>query len=204
MEAEPTISGSDPSSGNFGTRLACAGGTRSLKNSPSGTDAGQTPTRLIHCRNSNSDDQRSTLACPPLVAWRLRLAPPQVQPRRRQTRLLMRPPKVTRAPRSLPQNPEVFPTLAKTPPTPPTDRIEAVAYLRSLDPKQFVELLELTSFYSRVCTSNSFICFLNKVFWHPPITTHLDPRDPHPHDGRLTRRRQPSPTGYSALAFTNA
>ncbi|KAG0160750.1 hypothetical protein PDIDSM_8280 [Penicillium digitatum] len=23
---------------------------------------------------------------------------------------------------------------------------------------------------------NSFICFLNKVFWHPPITTHLDPR----------------------------
>ncbi|KAG0155023.1 hypothetical protein PDIDSM_596 [Penicillium digitatum] len=25
---------------------------------------------------------------------------------------------------------------------------------------------------------NSFICFLNKVFWHPPITTHLDPRDP--------------------------
>ncbi|KAG0158620.1 hypothetical protein PDIDSM_6135 [Penicillium digitatum] len=40
----------------------------------------------------------------------------------------------------------------KRPPTPPTDRIEAVAYLRSLDPKQFVELLELTSFYSRVCT----------------------------------------------------
>ncbi|KAG0152631.1 hypothetical protein PDIDSM_1111 [Penicillium digitatum] len=54
---------------------------------------------------------------------------------------------------------------------------------------------------------NSFICFLNKVFWHPPITTHLDPRDPrdpHPHDGRLTRRRQLSSTGYSALAFTNA
>ncbi|KAG0159471.1 hypothetical protein PDIDSM_6993 [Penicillium digitatum] len=41
----------------------------------------------------------------------------------------------------------------KPPPTPPTDGIEAVAYLRSLDPKQFVELLELTSFYSRVCTS---------------------------------------------------
>ncbi|QQK47606.1 putative RNA-directed DNA polymerase from transposon X-element [Penicillium digitatum] len=40
----------------------------------------------------------------------------------------------------------------KRPPTPPTDRTEAVAYLRSLDPKQFVELLELTSFYSRVCT----------------------------------------------------
>ncbi|KAG0152946.1 hypothetical protein PDIDSM_1905 [Penicillium digitatum] len=40
----------------------------------------------------------------------------------------------------------------KRPPTSPTDGIEAVAYLRSLDPKQFVELLELTSFCSRVCT----------------------------------------------------
>lgn len=42
------------------------------------------------------------------------------------------------------QGPGVLPTLADT----MTDRTEAVAYLYSLDSKQFVELLKLIRFYS--------------------------------------------------------
>ncbi|KAG0154592.1 hypothetical protein PDIDSM_160 [Penicillium digitatum] len=179
MEAEPTISGSDPSSGNFGTRLACAGGTRSLKNSPSGTDAGQTPTRLIHCRNSNSDDQRSTAGLP--------------SARRMATSTGTTASSTTKTPNSTAHaaaESHQSTSLSATKPRGLSDTGQnAPRHLQPTGQRQSPTFAawtpsSLLNYWSSQASTrgsargNSFICFLNKVFWHPPITTHLDPPGP--------------------------
>ncbi|KAG0160790.1 hypothetical protein PDIDSM_8320 [Penicillium digitatum] len=87
------------------------------------------------------------------------------------------------------QNPEVFPTLAKTPPTPPTDRTEQSPTFAAWTPSSLLNywssqastrgLHEVTP--SFVSSTKSFGTRQSPHTWTP--------RDPGPHhDGRLTRR----------------
>ncbi|KAG0158418.1 hypothetical protein PDIDSM_5932 [Penicillium digitatum] len=126
--------------------------TRSLKNSPSGTDAGQTPTRLIHCRNSNSDDQRSTAGLP--SARRMATSTGTTASSTTKT-----PNSTAHAAAESHQSTSLSATkprgLSDTGQNAPrhSNRQDRGSRLPSQPgPKQFVELLELTSFYSRVCT----------------------------------------------------
>ncbi|KAG0152888.1 hypothetical protein PDIDSM_2693 [Penicillium digitatum] len=87
-----------------------------------------------------------------------------------------------------------------------TDRIEAVAYLRSLDPSSLLNYWSSQA-STRGSARGNFHLFPQQSLLAP--ANHHTPGPPgppgtSPHDGRLTRRRQPSSTGYSALAFTNA
>lgn len=133
-----------------------SGETKPSSSSPPGAGAG---------RSSGASDTRSSIpgTQPPspdtspmashqIRTRRLRVVSPKVQPRRHQAHLLLRGQQATAAPCPLPDNATPLPALAQAAQLTPSGKSEAVSYLSTLEPGDFQDLLEITEFYSRVCT----------------------------------------------------